>query len=360
MQEKRRVFILGAGFSKQVGMPLATELIELLIQKFREDDVDEALEWFDSIVKRIKRLTGTKTINIEELFHYAQYEIELCKMDQHLAVVGREYGITPWNNAEGIESWLQYMEDDLIDVILEKQDQSKHIELIDNFVKYLGMNDNIISFNYDLLVEDALNKRKQPWNHGLNDFKREEIVILKMHGSLDWIILDRGETEKFKKFIPLFQKQDKNREIEINEKPLGEREYDYELARIEREALNEWLENRILQRGSWKSVGMAGLGSYKPLHRLPGSGMIWARARGYLAHADEIIIIGFSFSSFDVMVRLCFCEAMEVGKPKQRIIVIDPNAENNEYKSVIQNIFGDNINFIKAKAEEIKWDSLAN
>jgi len=42
----KRVFILGAGFSKQAGMPLATELTPLLRRKFEEVDHKEALEFF--------------------------------------------------------------------------------------------------------------------------------------------------------------------------------------------------------------------------------------------------------------------------------------------------------------------------
>ena len=41
----KRVFILGAGFSKMAGMPLATDLTNLVLAKFREDELKDAMEW---------------------------------------------------------------------------------------------------------------------------------------------------------------------------------------------------------------------------------------------------------------------------------------------------------------------------
>ena len=52
----KRVFILGAGFSKQAGMPLAIELTPLIINKFKEDDLEEALSWFEWLKQRIEWL----------------------------------------------------------------------------------------------------------------------------------------------------------------------------------------------------------------------------------------------------------------------------------------------------------------
>ncbi len=52
----KRVFILGAGFSKQAGMPLATELTPLLRRKFEEYNHEEALAWLASLDERINWL----------------------------------------------------------------------------------------------------------------------------------------------------------------------------------------------------------------------------------------------------------------------------------------------------------------
>ena len=41
----RRTFILGAGFSEQAGLPLATELTTLVLGNFKEDELGEMLAW---------------------------------------------------------------------------------------------------------------------------------------------------------------------------------------------------------------------------------------------------------------------------------------------------------------------------
>ena len=69
-----RVFILGAGFSKQAGMPLATELTSLILggRILRNDQ--EAQRWAADLKKRIAKLEGTgaaddaKPARVIELF----------------------------------------------------------------------------------------------------------------------------------------------------------------------------------------------------------------------------------------------------------------------------------------------------
>src|SRR3990172_13027800 len=123
MAQARRVFILGAGFSKPAGMPLAAELLPLLAEKL---ELDEMRKWLDGMRQRLGWLTesdshtGSFKLNIEEVFHYAQFDIEVHRLRQHLAPVGRHDGPgTAWNLAESISAWLSYLERDLCEVIYE-------------------------------------------------------------------------------------------------------------------------------------------------------------------------------------------------------------------------------------------------
>ncbi len=50
----RRVFILGAGFSKAVGMPLSTELTSKLIEATIYPDDDDKMEWLKDLKDRLK------------------------------------------------------------------------------------------------------------------------------------------------------------------------------------------------------------------------------------------------------------------------------------------------------------------
>src|SRR5687768_9795961 len=124
----KRIFILGAGFSKAAGMPLATELLPLLMEIL---ELDEMNEWLAGLGKRLSWLAEADShassykLNIEEIFHYARFDMEILRVRQHQAPVGRGDGCgTPWNCAESIDSWLSYLEDALHDVILEREDQA--------------------------------------------------------------------------------------------------------------------------------------------------------------------------------------------------------------------------------------------
>lgn len=349
-----KVFILGAGFSKQVGLPLATELTELLTAKFRQFEDDDAIAWFDSLKRRIRRVNQDRVVGIEEVFHYAQFDVEIWKMKQQLCPVGRPNGITPWTNAEGIEAILSHMEYDLVEVIYKKQKEAQRaLEKINRFTKHLTEEDTIITFNYDSVIEDSITGMKKLWNHGLEN-ERGGTTILKMHGSIDWLVCERGETDRYTNLTLLFQKKDDNRSNSSSAGNAGEIEYDYELARIKRECLGKHIEGRDLQKGPWKSTGIAGLGSYKQLHKLPGSARVWAKAADSLHKCDEIFIIGFSFSIFDTMVRLLFADVMEGKKQMPQVHVINPHIDGR-YKSTVEGIFGEKIQWVKKKAEAIEW-----
>ncbi len=50
MGDLKRVFILGAGFSNPAGMPLATELLPLLLDKLQ---LSERRKWVDDLCRRL-------------------------------------------------------------------------------------------------------------------------------------------------------------------------------------------------------------------------------------------------------------------------------------------------------------------
>src|SRR5260370_16929084 len=79
MTNAKRVFILGAGFSKAAGMPLATELLPLLGQKIQHDEMQK---WLDDLRQRLDWLsgsgqqTGSFSLTIAQPFHYSHFDIQ--------------------------------------------------------------------------------------------------------------------------------------------------------------------------------------------------------------------------------------------------------------------------------------------
>ncbi len=350
-----RVFILGAGFSKSAGMPLATELTELLIgETIRKHNLEEMSEWVEGLQERLRKLenNGTATINIEQFFHFANFDAEIWRMRQHLCPVGREYGDTPWQEAESIEAWLIYFEEDLVRVLWEKQ-QKADGKYITQFVKHLNPTDIVLTFNYDTLLENSLSSCNCGWHHGLNDSSCDSIAVLKLHGSIDWIALPRG-TGNLSKCTRLFSKDDTNAK---NSEPSNEEyEYHLELYRVKKESdLKQSIQAKSANN---RIFGLAGLGSYKPLHRLPGSGMVWAKASEALITAEEIYIIGFSLSAFDALAQLYFVEAIQQRDSKKplKITLVDPNGSNIVDRFRV--VFGNDIFIEEKRSEEVDWNGL--
>lgn len=358
MDDLNRVFILGAGLSKAAGMPLATELLPLLNERLQ---LDEMREWLDRLQKRLAWLSsseeGSKEFaqNIEQVFHYAYFDIEAERLRQQLFPVGRGDGPgTPWNQAEFIGAWLSYLEDALRDVILQC-DEECNLAPITRWAKAVGERDAVLTFNYDTLVERALDDLNKPWNHGFEGEKSGGIPVFKLHGSIDWIVADRSES--FSKLDLLFDKRNDNR----SQRNTGHAEDDRRLWRCRsRKQLSEWLEDRDLQDvpsgAAPRTVGIAGLGAYKELHQIPGLGPIWSRGMNVLHQADLAIIVGFSMSDFDAMAQMQFADVARSrwdGPRRLHVVVIDPFATKTS-KSRFRRVFRD-VEFIEEHHEDVDW-----
>jgi len=127
------------------------------------------------------------------VFHYAHFDIELFRLKQHLMPVGREdWPETPWSRGESIETWLQYLEYALRDVILE-DDNAADLAPIERWAQKVNERDAVITFNYDTLVERAIAKTGRKWNHALPRDPQTGIPVHKLHGSIDWLVAHRSE-----------------------------------------------------------------------------------------------------------------------------------------------------------------------
>lgn len=348
----KRAFIVGAGFSKQAGMPLAKELTGLILNRKRLTRVMSMRTWVNGFRRRLAAVEGAGadvSLNIEQFFDFAKYDEELWRMKQQLAPVGREYGDTPWNKADGISAWLSYMEEELSRVLWDAQKEA-NLEPIKRFTCQLSSDDTALTFNYDTLLETALAEQGQAWNHGLDDRANGGVTILKMHGSIDWILRERKPGAPPENFVKLFSKRDTNVEEHGHQAP-DEEEYASELWR----AKDETTCNRVINSPSRNfQLGLAGLGQYKPLHRLPGSAWTWLTAFNALTKAKEIYAVGFSMSPYDSMTRFHFTSVISRRcNPPRRVVIIDPNAKR--MADAYSTVFGKDLTLMTLKAEDMDW-----
>jgi len=360
----KRVFVFGAGFSKPARMPLATELLPLLITNLELEEQDEMRAWLDSLCERMAWLSGDNqeagsfALSIEQVFHYAHFDIEAHRFKQHLVSVGRHDGPdTPWTRSESIAAWLFELEEALRDVILECDDNADLTSIV-RWAEFANDHDTVLTFNYDTLVERAIATAGKPWNHGTVPASDTGIPVFKLHGSIDWVVAHRCES--FSKLDLLFDKTNENR-LDRN---TGHVEDDYRLWRSRtREQLRKWIEGRDLQsvpnNASPRTVGIAGLGAYKELHQVPGLGHIWRRGLRALYNADLAVVIGFSMSDFDAMAQMQFAQVASARARENRdlhVTVINPyvdEAAKKRFRQVFRNV-----DFVESAHESFDWSSL--
>jgi len=184
-------FIIGAGFSKPAGLPLGSEIFPE-IMKLAESrgiarNVSDDIKAFQMYLRQTKGIKIREAdINLEEFISYLDIE-------HYLTLEGKDR----WSE-EGSES--QMIIRNLIALLLHSREQEVSLEkwaLYEEFVSRLDYNDWIFTFNYDTILEKALTKKKIPFRlfpYRSKEFEdgtiasdnRDEVIVLKMHGSINW------------------------------------------------------------------------------------------------------------------------------------------------------------------------------
>lgn len=188
-----RVFVLGAGFSHKAGLPLGNELFDCIIQESKKDVLYENIlkadieDYIDYIEATSGKQIAESEINLENFASFLDI--------QHLLNLR---GSDTWSS-EGNQS--QILIRNLIGLILNNKIENikdSEMDLYKKFASKLDTKDFVITFNYDTILEKALESINKPYRlfpQRFNkiyssmaevDNSREEVVILKLHGSIDW------------------------------------------------------------------------------------------------------------------------------------------------------------------------------
>ncbi len=189
---------MGAGFSKPAGLPLGKELWTavrgLLLNRYGSDSHVER-----DLRRYVKYLTACEGPDID--INSLNYESFLGFLDTEHFLGLR--GSDTWSD-EGNES--QLMVRCAIAEVLHKRTPTNPPCLYRKFARYLNSSDCILTFNYDTLLESALEAEGIPYRlfpHRFSkigaegnvvDLSVREVVVLKLHGSIDWC--DRSGYDK--------------------------------------------------------------------------------------------------------------------------------------------------------------------
>lgn len=186
-----RIIIIGAGFSKPAGLPLGKELFDEIIQLILHQDSDTPLRRsFDYYIKYFNNCNNTnispENVDIEDF-------ISFLDIEHYLGLKGSD----TWSN-EGNKAQLAIK--DFISHCINRftPNISDIPDFYFDFVERLQPDDYILTFNYDILLEKCFKHLKKPFrlfpskyksvneSSGTVDHSKEEVIILKFHGSIDW------------------------------------------------------------------------------------------------------------------------------------------------------------------------------
>lgn len=203
-----RIFVIGAGFSVPAGLPTAAELYGL-------------------VKSRIELVYGTDTKFHRSLDEFIDYKRSTC----NVTLTHDEVDLEEFMSFLDIEHYLWLEGSDTLSskgngaqllikkfigqIIHERTPVASNLpqEYIE-FAQNLKTTDVIITLNYDVILERALDFVGKPYRLFAHRFKsthdyvgtiddnKEEVVILKLHGSLDWF-----SNEDYLGSIAAFKKQ---------------------------------------------------------------------------------------------------------------------------------------------------------
>ena len=199
-----RIFVLGAGFSRSAGLPLADQLWHEVRDKAKSLSGRAVKFWEDlEAYVQFRRDCGENAdshdqVNFEDFMAFLDIE-------HYLGLRGSDTYSPDGNESQIVVKTL------IAQVLTEATPPMGRLpDLYIRFAKLLQPNDLILTFNYDVLLERALETIGKPYRlfpHRFQDVRpevavvdtsHEETIILKLHGSIDWF--DRTQYTKSEPF----------------------------------------------------------------------------------------------------------------------------------------------------------------
>lgn len=154
----------------------------------------------------------------------------------------------------------------------------------------------IISFNYDLIVEDALKKLSIPYRYGIEpkESTSEDIQLLKLHGSINWGLRTKSTS--------------------------------YEIYSTYSDLLDSGLSPQIVPP-TWRKIFTGQLTK------------VWDNSLDALEKATRIIVIGFSMPETDSHFKYLMASGLQKNVSLREILFVNPDKET--VASRAKKLFGD-------------------
>ena len=196
------LYVLGAGFSRPAGLPLGNELFGLVECAALAHGYDVIRQDVDEYIEFQRTCNGNyvnrRKIDVEDFIAYLDVE-------HRLGFLGKDTLSRDGNASQLlIRKMIAYV------ISSAQRDASyEDLELYREFARRLQPGDYILTFNYDTILETVFDELRvdyrmfpdvytQVLNHSATVDYNSDIILLKMHGSIDWF--DRSYYEETKDY----------------------------------------------------------------------------------------------------------------------------------------------------------------
>ena len=332
-----RVFILGAGFSAAAGVPLTIQLLQEALHLFSV----ECPGIYSRVENYAMESMGQESGGLD--IQHLKFS-ELCTFLEFIEL--REYGGGErWNeNGSREKLALRYF---LAKTIVARTPKINSVPtLYIEFASQLQPRDFVISFNWDGLLEAALQAVGKPYTYDRSD--DNAITISKLHGSVNWHL---GQPRRLDGKPPV----------------LPWKQLDFGSGMMERSPLYQTSE--LLDHQCWHNFQP--LGEVDPYLVLPGYGKafdvranapLWYKPEFIFACTHDVYIIGLSLAPDDFFVRSFFLANLPyiqdyTGLSGRKVVIINPSeAVHSDYEFVLKKGYAEvwNERFCVEHVERIK------
>ncbi|MDP1773755.1 MAG: hypothetical protein Q8L15_15890 [Methylobacter sp.] len=303
---RNRVFVLGAGFSVAAGVPLTNELIRESLKLFSTE--------CPGIYSRVENHAKEAMGNADAELDIANLSFsDLCTFLEFIEL--REYGGGErWSeNGSREKLALRYY---LAKTLVARTPKPEHVpELYRAFAAQLHAQDVVMSFNWDGLLEAALEAVGMPYTYDRSN--DAAVHIYKLHGSVNWLLGEPNLWGEAHSTLP-WQK------------------LDFHSNMMDRAIYSA---APLLQSSTW--IRCRPLGEVDPYIVLPGYGKafdvranapLWYKPEAAFACTHNVYIIGLSLAHDDFFVRSLFLSNLPYiesysGVPGRKIVIVNPSPE---------------------------------
>ena len=303
----KTTFVFGAGASNAEGLPTGRSILEKCFSLFPND----------GHVQQVK-------VFVKTFFNYGQlpsFEQVLTPIDVCLSK--REALSNQWDYEQ-----LTSLRDDLLYSLALTLDKTSkdagaiHHRFVSTLFKKPRTDFSFISFNYDILLDNALEKLRG--SNGLYvdygvDFRNPEdwdtakpdqsVALLKLHGSLNWLYCPNCNS------------------VKITPRTKG--------------ALGIWTHFEVCERDQTRQKPLLIAPTWVKLYDNPWLVRVWTRAESILRESERVVFIGYSLPDSDVHVRYLLLKSLYRRKTAPRVLVVtkeQPDYIKRRYNTLFKGV----------------------